>query len=78
MAVGDDAISAGLPLVPGNGEAGKRKYGALEINKTRDYVAQFARLIPKGKDGFRSAAGISSGTAAPSGGSDGDIYFKVM
>lgn len=78
MAVGDDAKAAGLPLVPGTGEAGKRKYGALEINKTRDMIAVFARLIPKNKAGSRTASGITSGTADPSGGDDGDIYFKVI
>lgn len=78
MAIGDDALAAGLPLVPGNGEEGKRKYGAREINKTRDFVAQFARLIPSSKAAYRTASGVSSGTADPTGGSDGDIYFKVV
>jgi hypothetical protein len=31
-----------------------------------------------GKAGYRSAAGITSGTAEPSGGNDGDIHFKVI
>lgn len=78
MAVGDDAKEAGLPLVPGSGEEGKRKYGAREINKTRDMLAVFARLIPKSKDGFRTSSGITSGTGDPTGGDDGDIYFKVI
>jgi hypothetical protein len=76
--IGDDALAAGLPLVPGSGEQGKRKYGAREINKTRDFIAQFARLIPKSKEGFRTSSGVTSGTADPSGGDDGDIYFKVI
>jgi hypothetical protein len=78
MAIGDDALSAGLPLVPGTGEEGKLKHGAREINKTRDFIAQFARLIPKNKAGFRTSAGITIGTGDPTGGDDGDIHFKVI
>lgn len=78
MAVGDDATAAGLPLVPGTGEQGKRKYGALEINKTRDFIAQFAALIPKTKGASRTSSGITTGTVDPTGGDDGDIYFKVL
>lgn len=78
MAVGDDATAAGLPLVPGTGEEGKRKYGAREINRTRDFIAQVKAMIPTGKGNARTTAGISSGTGDPSGGDDGDIYFKVV
>lgn len=78
MAIGDDALSAGFSLVPGTGEEGKRKYGAREINRTRDWVAQVKRLIPTSASGFRTSSGISSGTASPTGGVDGDIYFKVL
>jgi hypothetical protein len=39
MAVGDAAAAAGLPLVPDTGEDGKVKWGAREINRTRDEVA---------------------------------------
>lgn len=78
MAVGDDATSAGYPLVPDTGENGRVRWGAREINRTRDLVAQTKSLIPVGKAGYRTAAGISSGTAAPSGGSDGDVYFQII
>lgn len=78
MAIGDDALAAGLPLVPGSGEQGKRKYGAREINKTRDFIAQFAILIPKNKAGFRTSSGITIGTGDPTGGDDGDIHLKVI
>ena len=78
MPVGDQAASAGYPTVPNTGEEGRVAYGAREINRTRDFVALLKQLIPTGKSGYRSAAGISSGTAAPSGGSDGDIYFKII
>ena len=78
MAVGDDASSVGWALVPDTGEEGKVKYGAREINRTRDFAAQIFKLVPTTKSGFRSAAGISSGTADPTGGSDGDIYFKII
>lgn len=78
MAVGDDARAAGYPIVPGTGEEGKRKYGAREINRTRDFIAKVVGMIPVGKGGFRSASGITYGTADPTGGDDGDIYFKVI
>lgn len=78
MAVGDDATAAGYPLVPDTGEEGRVRYGAREINRTRDLVAQTKALIPVGKAGYRTAAGITSGTAAPSGGSDGDIYLQII
>lgn len=77
MAVGDDAQSAGFALVPDTGEEGRVRWGAREINRTRDYVAQIKALIPTGKAGFRTASGLTSGTAAPSGGDDGDWYAKI-
>lgn len=78
MAIGSDATKAGYPLVPDTGEEGKVRWGAREINRTRDFIALVKKLIPVGKGGYRSAGGISSGTANPTGGSDGDIYFKIV
>lgn len=78
MAVGDNATAAGYPLVPDTGEEGRVRWGAREINRTRDFIAQVKALIPASKAAYRTAAGISSGTAAPSGGTDGDIYFKIV
>lgn len=78
MAVGDNATAAGFPLVPDTGEEGRVRWGAREINFTRDLIAQVKALIPGSKTAFRTASGISSGTAEPSGGSDGDIYFKIL
>lgn len=78
MAIGDAATAAGYPIVPGSGEEGKVRLGAQEITRTRDFVAQLKALLPSGKSGYRSAAGISSGTGDPTGGSDGDIYFKII
>lgn len=90
MAIGDDATGAGYPLVPDSGTDGKVKYGAREINRTRDFIAQVKALImstwsiAKGgtgattKSGARINLGITSGTANPSGGADGDIYFKIV
>lgn len=78
MAVGDDAEAAGYPLVPDTGEEGKVKWGSREFNRTRDFIAQVKGQIPSGKSAYRTAAGISSGTGDPSGGSDGDIYFKII
>jgi hypothetical protein len=78
MAIGDDATAAGLPLVPDTGEEGRVRWGAREINRTRDFVAQVKALIPVGKAAYRTAGGISSGTTDPTGGSDGDIYLKIL
>lgn len=91
MAVGDDATAAGYPLVPNTGvDDAKVKWGAREINRTRDYIAQVKALIlstwPVNKGGTggttpataRANLGVRSGTAEPSGGADGDIYFKIV
>jgi hypothetical protein len=78
MAVGDQATAAGFTLVPDTGEEGRVRWGAREINRSRDFIAQVKALVPIGKSGYRAAAGISSGTADPTGGSDGDIYFKIL
>lgn len=91
MAVGDDATAAGFPLVPNTGSDDARvRYGAREINRTRDYIAQTKNLIaavwPVNKGGTgattkanaRANLGITSGTAFPMGGADGDIYFRIL
>lgn len=92
MAVGDDASAAGYALVPNVGEEGRVRWGAREINRTRDYVAQVKALIlstwpvnrggtgSTTKSGARTNLGITSGTATPSNssGADGDIYFKTL
>jgi len=81
MAIGDAAAAAGYPLVPDegpDGTGGKVREGFQEINRTRDFLAEVSNRIPASKDGFRGSAGISSGTAEPSGGVPGDIYFKVL
>lgn len=76
MAVGDDAVAAGFAIL--NGAVDKAVDGDTEINRTRDYVAQTKALIPVGKAGYRTAGGITAGTSDPSGGNDGDIYFKII
>lgn len=78
MAIGDNASAAGFPLVPDTGEEGRVRWGGRELNRTRDFIAQVKALIPVGKPAYRAAAGISSGTSDPSGGNDGDIYFKII
>lgn len=78
MAVGDDAQAAGFPVVPDTGETGRLRWGGQEINRTRDFIAQVKALLPVGKSAARDQAGISSGTADPAGGTDGDIYFKIV
>jgi len=78
MAAGDQAAAAGYSVVPDSGEDGRVRWGAREINKTRDYIAVLKALIPGSKAAYRAAAGISSGTAEPVGGQDGDIYFKII
>ena len=78
MAIGDSAAAAGYPLVPDTGEEGRVRWGGREFNRTRDFIALVKALIPVGKPAYRAAAGISSGTAEPTGGTDGDIYFKIV
>lgn len=78
MAIGDEAAAQGYGVVPDTGESGRVRWGAREINRTRDYIALIKKALPTGKGGYRTAAGISSGTANPSGGSNGDIYFKIL
>lgn len=80
MAIGDDAKAGGYPLVPDTGEEGKVRWGAREINRCRDYIAILKKLIPTGKGGYRSAAGISSSSTmiSNSSGADGDIFFKIV
>jgi len=81
MAIGDDATAAGFSLVPNTGEDGRVRYGAREINRTRDFVANVKSLIPVGIAGYQAAAGISSGTTDPvdaDGKPDGTIYFKTL
>ena len=78
MPIGDDALAAGYPTVPDTGEDGRVRWGGREINRTRDFIALVKGLIPGNKAAYRTASGISSGTASPSGGTDGDIYFKIL
>lgn len=92
MAIGDDAAAAGFPLVPNTGEEGKVRYGAREINRTRDFVAQIKDLIlatwpvnrggtgSTTKSGARTNLGFTSSTAVPSNatGADGDVHFKTV
>lgn len=79
MPIGDDAQTAGYPLVPDTGEEGRVRWGAREINRTRDFVAQIKALIPVGKSAWREAAGITSGTSVPANsvGDIGDIFFLI-
>ena len=80
MAVGDDAELAGYALVPDTGEEGRVRWGAREINRTRDYVAQVRALIPQNKAGYRAAGGFSSSTGTPSNstGDNGDVHFRTL
>lgn len=92
MAIGDDTVAQGWPVVPDTGadDSARVRFGAREINRTRDFIAQVKASIPtawpitRGGTGAtnaasaRTALGIRSGTADPTGGVDGDIYFKIV
>lgn len=80
MAIGDSAKAQNYPLVPDTGEEGKRKWGAREINRTRDMVADVAKTVPVGMGGYRSAAKISYGNGVPANtdGVDGEIWFQII
>jgi hypothetical protein len=78
--IGEDAAAAGYNLVPDTGEEGRVRWGAREINRTRDYIARVLGIIPSGKAAYRTSSGITSGTAAPNNadGENGDIYLKTL
>lgn len=94
MAIGDDAQEEGYGVVPDTGENGRVRWGAREINRTRDYIAQLKRTIPSvptvlplarggtggtSRDSAKQSLGITRGTGGPpSGGSNGDIYFRLL
>lgn len=80
MAIGDDALAAGYPLVPDTGEEGRIRWGSREMNRTRDFIAQLKAQVPSGAAALRTAAGITSGATPPdnSVGQDGDIYFQIL
>lgn len=92
MAEGDEAEAAGMAVVPDTGPdpAALVRWGAREINRTRDYIARTMAMIfsvwpvDKGgtgastKNGARENLGIRSGTGVPTGGEDGDIYFRII
>lgn len=81
MAIGDAAKAAGYPIVPDTGEEGRVRWGARELNRTRDMVAEVKNDVPASKPEFRVAAGITVGTGDPPETVDvvdGDIYFKVI
>lgn len=69
MAVGDSAASVGYPLVPDTGENGKVKYGAREINATRDLVADLKKSVP---------AKVTVSTTAPASPAVGDVWIKAV
>lgn len=91
MPVGDDAVAAGLPIVPADHKVNE---GYIEINRTRDEVANARALVlsvwPIARGGTNAAnaagartnLGISTGTAAPSdvvgGAVDGNIYIQIQ
>ena len=94
MAIGDEAVAAGFPLVPESGTGGEVRLGAQEINRTRDFVAEVKNLIPatwpvtKGGTGSDNAGGarinlgFTTGTDPASditgGAVDGNIYFQIL
>jgi hypothetical protein len=75
MAVGDDATAVGYPLVPNTGEDGLVRYGAREINRTRDLVANVKTSLDS-----RLTGKIERGTTVPSSGygANGDIFLVMV
>jgi hypothetical protein len=45
MAIGDEALAAGYPLVPSTGDGAQVNLGAQEINRTRDFVAEVKNSV---------------------------------
>ncbi len=64
MAIGDDAIAAGMDVLSGNED---RRLGYREVNKTRDYIAQKTSAVmpvAKGGTGATTAAGARDNLGA--------------
>lgn len=65
MAIGDDAQDAGMDLVPATSPApggpGKVQQGNVQMNKTRDYIAQFFDAAKTYADGLFSSISLSWG-----------------
>lgn len=78
MAVGDAARDANYALVPETGEEGRVRWGAREINRTRDYIAQLRNEIPSSKGSYRTQIGIGYGYNLPSTAAEGDLFFKIV
>lgn len=78
MAIGDAASAAGYLTVPSDGMDGKVRFGAREINRTRDYIADLEASAPLSMGGARSMARIFIGSDFPVGGLDGDIYLMLI
>jgi hypothetical protein len=90
MAVGDDAVNAGFPILDGSEEV---EEGYIEINRTRDFIAQVQSLIQAIWDTAHGGTGASTidvakvnlgfayGSDAPSdangGAIDGNVYFRI-
>lgn len=61
MATGDDAIAAGMDVVPGTAD---RRQGYDEINKTRDYIAQRTNAVTPISKGGTGASNASAARTA--------------
>lgn len=91
MAVGEDTVNAGWPLVQESGENGRVRWGAREINRTRDLASKvqgiFMDVWPVSDGGTGATErrqakvnlGITCSTAEPPAkrGNNGDLWFQV-
>ncbi|MDQ1169594.1 hypothetical protein QE392_001398 [Microbacterium proteolyticum] len=75
MATGDDAIAAGMDVVPGTAD---RRSGYLEINKTRDYVAQERTARTTALNNKYDKPGDGAGLARREPGSAHEIGFYTV
>jgi hypothetical protein len=94
MAIGDEALLAGYPLVSATGTNGEVTNGWQEINRTRDLVAEVKNsVVPvwsvaRGGTGANNSVaaktnlGISFGTGpandANGGAVNGNLYFQIV
>jgi hypothetical protein len=84
MAIGDAAQAAQYLVVPEDGPEGRVRWGAREINRTRDYIAEVKSIIPVGRQAYRTAAGIFYGTSPPPAATtpgqylNGDVYLHII